>query len=103
MKRLGHAIRVAVGSNVWFPFLMDRNGVPFLHLFFANDLIVYAKDTLDQAGFISSILSTFGPFSGHKVNVRKTRVCSSPNTGLDIRQLICTTQGYQAVLDLGTY
>ncbi|KAK8502792.1 hypothetical protein V6N12_073277, partial [Hibiscus sabdariffa] len=35
---------------------------------------------LDQANVISSILTEFGQFSGHRVNIRKSQIYFSPNT-----------------------
>ncbi|KAK9033804.1 hypothetical protein V6N11_049988 [Hibiscus sabdariffa] len=72
MERLGHAIRWAMDSGHWIPFRLARHGLPLSHLFFVDDLILYAKADLDQANVISSILTEFGHFSGHRVNIQKS-------------------------------
>ncbi|KAK8998834.1 hypothetical protein V6N11_070018 [Hibiscus sabdariffa] len=61
MERLGHMIQNAVDNGLWLPFRFIRNGTPLSHLFFADDLILYAKADLSQAEAIANILSDFGP------------------------------------------
>ncbi|KAL4273826.1 hypothetical protein GQ457_13G020550 [Hibiscus cannabinus] len=101
MERLGHAIRKAVDSGRWVPFRLARHGLPLSHLFFADDLILYAKANLDQAAVISSILTEFGYFSGHRVNVRKSQIYFSPNTSPDAIDAICTLLSMAPTPSLG--
>ncbi|KAK8513884.1 hypothetical protein V6N12_037252 [Hibiscus sabdariffa] len=59
-------LKAPVDERRWSPFRFIRNGTPLSHLFFADDLILYARADLDQADVLESILSEFGRFSGHK-------------------------------------
>ncbi|GMI95536.1 hypothetical protein like AT3G24255 [Hibiscus trionum] len=103
MERLGHAIRKVVTSDDWFPFQMARHGVPLSHMFFGGDLILYAKATATQAGLISSILTEFEYFFGHKISARKTQVYFLLNTDPELRHAISVSLSYQETMDLGTY
>ncbi|KAK8560119.1 hypothetical protein V6N12_012922 [Hibiscus sabdariffa] len=50
----------------WIHFRLVRNGIPISYPFFADDLILYARIDMDQAHLISTILTDFGAFSGHR-------------------------------------
>ncbi|KAL4386290.1 hypothetical protein GQ457_09G014670 [Hibiscus cannabinus] len=49
MERLGHLINHTVRMETWEPFRFVRNGTSLSHLFFADDLILYAKADISQA------------------------------------------------------
>ncbi|GMI75341.1 hypothetical protein like AT3G24255 [Hibiscus trionum] len=103
MERLGHLINNSVSNSEWQPFRFVRNGIPVSHLFFADGLILYASADLDQASFIQNILATFGTFSGHCVNKRKTQIYFSPNASPSLQTDISNFFGYQRVECLGKY
>ncbi|GMI99700.1 hypothetical protein HRI_003639300 [Hibiscus trionum] len=103
MERLGQAIRQSVDSGAWKPFRMARSGIPLSHLFFADDLILYAKADISQAQVISDVLKEFEKCSGHKVSVRKSQIYFSPNTNPSLQDEICMAIGFQKTLSLGTY
>ncbi|KAE8719871.1 hypothetical protein F3Y22_tig00109925pilonHSYRG00091 [Hibiscus syriacus] len=88
MERLGHAISTAVERRDRIPFRLVQGGLLVSHLFFDDDLILYAKASLDQAHVIDSILSDFGTYSGHKVNKLKSQVFSSSNRSEEIATAI---------------
>ncbi|KAK9028537.1 hypothetical protein V6N11_025693 [Hibiscus sabdariffa] len=88
MERLGHMIHNAVDIGLWLPFRFIRNGTPLSHLFFTDDLILYAKADLSQAEAIANILSDFGKFSEHRVSCRKSGIYFSPNTDASIMHAI---------------
>ncbi|GMI93262.1 hypothetical protein HRI_002995500 [Hibiscus trionum] len=97
MERLGHMINEAVSSGDWQPFRFTRNGIPVSHLFFADDLILYATTTQRQATVIQRVLSIFGMYSGHQVNKRKTKIYFSPNTVPSLQSEISMLLEYQRV------
>ena len=49
------------------------------HLFFADDLILFAKVDEDSCEAISEVLDEFCEESGQKVSVEKSRIYFSPN------------------------
>ncbi|KAK8561554.1 hypothetical protein V6N12_048620 [Hibiscus sabdariffa] len=68
-----------------------------------DDLILYAKATLDQAQVISSILANFGQYSGHRVNLRKSQIYFSPNTDPATIMSICSSFSIDQTPTLGKY
>ncbi|GMI77033.1 hypothetical protein like AT3G24255 [Hibiscus trionum] len=103
MERLGHLISAYVQHGRCHPFCFARNGSPLSHLFFADDLILYARADIQQAQIINEILSYFGAHSGHRVSKPKTHIYFSPNSNLDLQQTISSYFGYQRVESLGKY
>ncbi|GMI82239.1 hypothetical protein HRI_001893200 [Hibiscus trionum] len=97
MERLGHLINAAISSGEWKPFRFVRNGIPVSHLFFADDLILYAKALHNQASTIQQVLSTFGLHSGHRVNKRKTEIYFSPNSPPSVQAEISALLEYKQV------
>ncbi|KAK8563440.1 hypothetical protein V6N12_035586 [Hibiscus sabdariffa] len=59
---------IKVAGHCWYPLHFIRNGSLLSHLFFVDDLILYARADMGQVEAIDSILSEFGKFSGHKVS-----------------------------------
>ncbi|GMI71278.1 hypothetical protein HRI_000797100 [Hibiscus trionum] len=103
MERLGHLINGSVSSREWQPFRFIRNGIPVSHLFFADDIILYAKAKQGQTEVIQNVLTTFAMFSGHQVNKRKTEIYFSPNTASWLQDEVSRFLGYQRVESLGKY
>ncbi|KAK9007588.1 hypothetical protein V6N11_053556 [Hibiscus sabdariffa] len=103
MDRLGHSITDAVNSGDWTPFRFARNGTALSHLFFADDLVLYAKADTEQARRIANILNLFGASSGHRVSSRKSQILFSSNTPSHIQQEIGDILGFQRVENFGRY
>ncbi|KAL4326217.1 hypothetical protein GQ457_11G022370 [Hibiscus cannabinus] len=103
MERLGHRITLAFDYASWHPFRLIQGGFLISHIFFADDLILYAKTIVDQVVSINHILVDFGYFSGHKVNKLKSQVYFSPNTNAMMAHSVLTTLGIKQVSDLGVY
>ena len=57
--RLAHFIQYAVDQNYWKPFGLCRIEPKFSHLFFSNDLFIFAEGSLDQ---VKVILKSFDIF-----------------------------------------
>lgn len=80
LEYLSLQISAACEAKDWIPFKLSRRG-PFLsHLFFADDLVLFARATEANCDCITSILDEFCSISGQKVNLSKSRVLFSSNT-----------------------
>lgn len=56
-----------------------RNAPPILHLFFADDIILFFKSTLEEVNVVKGIIATYEGASGEKVNMDKLELFASGN------------------------
>ena len=67
MERLRHIINQAVvAEGRWKPIRLSRNGPPLSHLFFADDLLIFADAFEDQINVIMNCMNNFCNLSGQK-------------------------------------
>ena len=67
----------------------SRGGIAFSHLFFANDLVLFAKANKKNCRAVRDVLDTFCCLSGQKVSAEKSRVFFSPNIPPSTREELC--------------
>ncbi|MCI14329.1 RNA-directed DNA polymerase (Reverse transcriptase), partial [Trifolium medium] len=79
------------------------NGPPLSHLFFADDVLLFAKATKSQALNIASTLKRFADYSGLKVNINKSKVFFSSTTRSGKISSIVTSTGINRTLSLEKY
>ena len=72
IERLSHGITNAVMDGNWRPIRLAKNGTPLTHLFFADDLILFAEASIDQAYVIETILDNYCRSLEAKVNKMKS-------------------------------
>ncbi|GAU12283.1 hypothetical protein TSUD_141910 [Trifolium subterraneum] len=85
------------------PVRLSRNGPPLSHLFFADDVLLFAKATKSQALNIASTLKSFADYSGLQVNVSKSKVFFSSNIRRGKISSIVTSTGINRTLSLEKY
>ena len=78
-------------------------GTPPSHLFFADDLLLFAEASSAQAFFINSVLEEFCLSSGAMVNKSKTQVYFSKNISRAVAGRLWCELGYIVKNDLGNY
>lgn len=103
IERLNQVIEEAIIQGSWKPIYASRGGPQLSKLFFADDIILFAEATTDQALVIHDCLSRFCNASGQKVNLAKSRVYFSKNVDPSDQVNICMQLGMESTLDLGTY
>lgn len=103
MEKLGQLIHKSVEDKVWKPIMLGKNDPPLLHLFFVDDLFLFAEVDIDQARNIKDVLQTFGAASGHKVNGLKTTMFFSGNIDSNYVDDICSVIGFHQTDDLKVY
>ena len=64
MERLGHFIDQAVQEGRWSPIGLSRHGPPLSHLFFDDDLLLFAEASESKRGTIMECLNNFYLASG---------------------------------------
>lgn len=72
-------------------------------MFFADDLVLFAKSDPKQMSVIQKCLDTFCAAFGAKVSTQKTKIFFSRNTHNDARRAICDGSGFMEVPSLGKY
>ena len=80
-----------------------QSGPAFSHLFFADDLILFAKANGVNSAAIRDVLDTFCSISGQMVSEAKSRVFFSPNVDRDTRESLCDILGFVSAPFLGKY
>jgi hypothetical protein len=80
MEFLSQVIIKNSADGHWKPVRLSRNGPPLSHLFFADDVLLFAKATQSQALNIASTLKSFAESSGLKVNNAKSKIFFSSST-----------------------
>ena len=103
MEYLGYLINRECLEKRWVPMKASRDNVGISHLFFADDLMLFAKPNIKGAKSIKEVLQKFVLESGQAVSLEKSRVYFSPNVPESTKDNICETLGIQATLQLGKY
>ncbi|XP_028056650.1 uncharacterized protein LOC114260679 [Camellia sinensis] len=79
MERLSNMISSNVEGGQWKGIKATRTSPPISHLFFADDLILFAKAYLSNCDTIMSVLSKFCAVAGQKINHSKSKLFVFPN------------------------
>lgn len=100
---LGALIIEKCDATLWDPIKAWWGGLAFSHLFFANDLVLFAK--ADRKNFLAvrEVLDSFCSLLGQKVSNAKSRVFFSPNVSPDIRENFCEILVFRSTPTLGKY
>jgi hypothetical protein len=96
MERLGAMISKYVSNGIWKPMQIAKDGTKLSHLFFADDVLLFAKATISSAGTIKEVLDRFCAMSGLKVSLVKSKFCTSAGVSRNRRDVIATTTGINA-------
>ena len=72
IEKLSQLISLVVSHNVWEPITLSTRGPKISHLYFVDDLVLFAKASVDQVQVIKGILDLFCKSFGQKVNLNKS-------------------------------
>lgn len=103
MERLFQTIEEAIIEKKWKPIRASRDGPLLSNLFFADDIILFAEASLDQAQIIHDCLMRFCKASGQKVSLEKSRIYFSANVDDETKSVLCNALNMEATADLGMY
>ncbi|CAN1155661.1 Putative ribonuclease H protein At1g65750 [Linum perenne] len=103
MERLSHVIDESVASGEWRPISLSDGGPKLSHLFYADDLILFAEASEDQARVIRKCLDRFCSASGQNVSRDKSAIFCSKNTSRHVSSLISLLLGIPLTQNLGRY
>ena len=88
---------------MWDHVKVAPGGIAFSHLFFADDLVLFAKADHKNCVAIRDVLETFCELFEQKVSDEKSQVFFSPNISRETREDLCSTLGFQSTPALGKY
>ncbi|CAN1142459.1 Putative ribonuclease H protein At1g65750 [Linum perenne] len=103
IERLSNLITTQVSKDLWKPITLAKGGTNLSHIFFADDLILFAEASTDQAQVIHSVLSAFGQASGQEVSKEKSKLYFSKNVSTGCRLGISQSLGIPITSNLGRY
>lgn len=103
LERLAHRKQQEASNRSWRPLKASRNGPAILHLFFTDDLMLFAESSVEQMDVIKKCLSDFSKASGQRICFEKSAVFFSPNVNRDKTTEISMVVGIPIAADLGKY
>ena len=103
MDFLGQLIEEKCNAKLWQPVKASQSGLAFSHLFFADDLLLFAKADYINCSTIRDVLDDFCSISGQTVSEAKSKVYFSPNVDKDTRDSLCDILGFTSTPSLGRY
>lgn len=96
-------ISKAVGRRDWKPIKITCSGPSLSHIFFADDILLFAEASVAQIKVIRECLKNFCDVSGQKLSLPKSKNFISPIVNPDVATHISVESGIEITKDLGTY
>ncbi|KAK7857681.1 putative ribonuclease h protein [Quercus suber] len=87
----------------WEKIKASKNGPSFSHIFFADDLMLFAKANSKNCNAILEVLNNFCDLASQKVNWGKSRIFFSSNIPRRRKRQLCRKMGIEATNNLGRY
>ena len=103
MELLNHVISNVVESRTWKPIQLSKIRPNLSHLFFADDLILFAEAWMGQIKAVMKCLEIFCSMSSQKVSLHKSSIFFSKNVAKEVAEDIVKIAGILLTKDLGRY
>lgn len=103
MEFPGQLIQDKCNAKVWQPVKTSQSRPAFSHMFFADDLVLFAKADATKCSTISDVLDEFCRLSGQTMSEAKSRVYFSPNVDRDSKESLCDILGFSSTPFLDKY
>lgn len=103
LERLSKWIQCKVNEGVWRPLQASRSGIKISHLFFADDLLLFAEADTSQVACILQGLRGFCNASGQPINFNKSSLYISPSVDEQEAHHLSTSLGIPLMKELGRY
>ena len=93
MEYLGNLIKEKCSKGLWCPLKASHGNLRISHLFFADDLILFAKVNDEICDVILEVLQTFCMESDQKISSEKSRIYFFSNVGKELKERVCEKLG----------
>ncbi|OMO52408.1 reverse transcriptase [Corchorus capsularis] len=103
MQELAQIIQDRVHRKQWKPVKIGRRGPSLSHLFFADDLMLFAQADENQLGVVMEFLREFASASGLSMSLSKSKLFISPNVVSRVASRMSQVCGIPLTRDLGRY
>ena len=103
MEYLGFLINESCRKEEWAPLKASKQNLGISHIFFEDDLMLFAKANKAGADSIKKVLSKFCKEFGQLISVEKSRIYFSPNVPPNVRDDICGLLNIAETSCLGKY
>ena len=103
MERLANMISNKVSDGSWRGIKASRGGPILSHLFFADDIILFAKASVDVGRVVMETLEDFCDVSGQSINFQKSLLFISPNVSRNRSNALHFLTHMPLTKDLGKY
>ena len=90
-------------GNRWDRMKASRNGPSFSYVFFADDLMLFAKANHKNYDAVIEVLNNFCNLTSQKVNPGKSKILFSPNVSRRQKRFICRKMGMTSTKNLSRY
>lgn len=87
----------------WILVKSSKSGLAISHMFFVDDLVLFAKADHINCSTIRDVLGDFCNQSSQSISDSKSRVYFSPNVDIDTRESLCDILGFKSTPNLGKY
>ncbi|KAL7214682.1 hypothetical protein ACSBR1_026965 [Camellia fascicularis] len=103
MERLSNMICHKAAFKTWNGISLSRGGLCITHLFFADDLLLFASENPTSYETIMETLNEFSDISGLQINTHKFKMFVSPNVNCSYARTLSSLCGIPLTRDLGKY
>lgn len=103
MKVLGALIIEKCDAKLWDPLRASRERLAFSHLFFADNLVLFAKADTKNCLTVRDVLKSFYSLSSQKVSNANSSAFFSLNVKTKTRVDLCEILEFRSTLTLGKY
>ena len=103
MEYLGSLVEEKCSKGAWIPLKASHGNIKISHLFFVDNLILFAKVNREICEAILDVLRTFCLESRQKVSSDKSRIYFSSNVAPELKERVCESLGMLETSNFGKY
>ena len=103
MEYLGYLIKKECIEGSWVPSKASKRDVGISHIFFVDDLMLFAKVSKEESEVIKDVLDRICSETRQMVSSEKSRIYFSLNISDELKDKVYDSLGIEATSNLGKY